>query len=292
MNTYKARHSVQKQNTSIRRRRKKHINVAVIASNLTIIILTTWLMMIWSVIGLVHTTSDIPMDFLDPLRIGMNYRTANVVTPIATKSKQLVVTNINTTLPAEEKMILPMNEDAELEYEMDLVAELVASSEKAQEQQVEEVTVETQPEPEVHTESVVTTSPTESSSTTESIEEENSYYGWTEEDYKYLLMIIVGESQNCSRQEQMYVGSVVLNRVHSSWFPKQNTIKQVATAKGQYACMWDGNAYKTPTETNKEVAMELLKNGSVLPENVVFQALFKQGNGVYCKINKTYFCYK
>ena len=291
MNTYKARHSVQKQNTSIRRR-KKHINVAVIASNFTIIVLTTWLMMIWSVIGLVHTTSDIPMDFLDPLRICMNHRTANVVTPIATKSKQLVVTNINTTLPAEEKMILPMNEDAELEYEMDLVAELVASSEKAQEQQVEEVTVETQPEPEVHTESVVTTSSTESSSTTESIEEENSYYGWTEEDYKYLLMIIVGESQNCSRQEQMYVGSVVLNRVHSSWFPKQNTIKQVATAKGQYACMWDGNAYKTPTETNKEVAMELLKNGSVLPENVVFQALFKQGNGVYCKINKTYFCYK
>ena len=291
MNTYKARHSVQKQNTSIRRR-KKHINVAVIASNFTIIVLTTWLMMIWSVIGLVHTTSDIPMDFLDPLRIGMNYRTANVVTPIATKSKQLVVTNINTTLPAEEKMILPMNEDAELEHEMDLVAELVASSEKAQEQQVEEIVVETQPEPEVQAESVVTTSPTESSSATESIEEENSYYGWTEEDYKYLLMIIVGESQNCSRQEQMYVGSVVLNRVHSSWFPKQNTIKQVATAKGQYACMWDGNAYKTPTETNKEVAMELLKNGSVLPENVVFQALFKQGNGVYCKINKTYFCYK
>lgn len=291
MNTYKARHSVQKHNTSIRRR-KKHINVAVIASNFTIIVLTTWLMMIWSVIGLVHTTSDIPMDFLDPLRIGMNYRTANVVTPIATKSKQLVATNINTTLPAEEKMILPMNEDAELEHEMDLVAELVASSEKAQEQQVEEVVVETQPEPEVHTESVVTTSSTESSSATESIEEENSYYGWTEEDYKYLLMIIVGESQNCSRQEQMYVGSVVLNRVHSSWFPNQNTIKQVATAKGQYACMWDGNAYKTPTETNKEVAMELLKNGSVLPENVVFQALFKQGNGVYCKINKTYFCYK
>lgn len=289
MNTYKARHAVQKPSA---KRRKKHTNVAVIASNLAIIVLTTWLMLIWSVIGLVHTASNIPTDFLDPLRIGMNHYTANVVTPIATKSKQLVVTNINTTSPVEEKMILPMNEDAELEYEIDLVAELVASSEKAQEQQVEEVVVETQPEPEVQAESVVTTSPTESSSTTESIEEENSYYGWTEEDYQYLLMIIVGESQNCSRQEQMYVGSVVLNRVHSSWFPKQNTIKQVATAKGQYACMWDGNAYKTPTETNKEVAMELLKNGSVLPENVVFQALFKQGNGVYCKINKTYFCYK
>lgn len=288
MNTYKARHAVQKPST---RRRKKHTNVAVIASNFTIIVLSTWLMLIWSVAGLVHTTSNIPMDFLDPLRIGMNHRTANVVTPIATKSEQLVVTNINTTSPAE-KMILPMNEDVELEYEMNLVAELVASSKEAQEQQVEEVVVEAQPEPEVQAESIATTSSTESSSTVESIEEENSYYGWTEEDYQYLLMIIVGESQNCSRQEQMYVGSVVLNRVHSSWFPKQNTIKQVATAKGQYACMRDGNAYKTPTETNKEVAMELLKNGSVLPENVVFQALFKQGNGVYCKINKTYFCYK
>lgn len=288
MNTYKARHAVQKPST---RRRKKHTNVAVIASNFTIIVLSTWLMLIWSVAGLVHTTSNIPTDFLDPLRIGMNYRTANVVTPIATKSEQLVVTNINTTSPAE-KMTLPMNEDVELEYEMNLAAELVASSKEAQEQQVEEVVVESQPEPEMQAESIVTTSSTESSSTVESIEEENSYYGWTEEDYQYLLMIIVGESQNCSRQEQMYVGSVVLNRVHSSWFPKQNTIKQVATAKGQYACMWDGNAYKTPTETNKEVAMELLKNGSVLPENVVFQALFKQGNGVYCKINKTYFCYK
>lgn len=288
MNNYKARHAVQKPST---KRRKKHTSIAVIASNFTIIVLTVWLMFIWSVIGLVHTASDIPMDFLDPLRIGMNHRTANVVTPIATKSEQLVVTNINTTSPAE-KMTLPMNEDAELEYEMNLVAELVASSKEAQEQQVEEVVVESQPEPEVQAESIITTSSTESSSTVESIEEENSYYGWTEEDYQYLLMIIVGESQNCSRQEQMYVGSVVLNRVHSSWFPKQNTIKQVATAKGQYACMRDGNAYKTPTETNKEVAMELLKNGSVLPENVVFQALFKQGNGVYCKINKTYFCYK
>lgn len=294
MNNYKARHTVQKPST---KRRKKHATVAVIASNFMIIVLAVWLMFIWSVIGLVrlvHTTNNIPMDFLDPLRISMNYHyhtAANVVTPIATKSKQLVATNINTTSPVEE-IILPINEDAELEYEMNLVAELVASSEKAQEQQVEEVIVETQPEPEVKVESVVTTSSTEFSNTTESIEEENSYYGWTEEDYQYLLMIIVGESQNCSRQEQMYVGSVVLNRVHSSWFPKQNTIRQVATAKGQYACMLDGNAYKTPTETNKEVAMELLKNGSVLPENVVFQALFKQGNGVYCKINKTYFCYK
>ena len=159
-----------------------------------------------------------------------------------------------------------------------------SSSEESQ--QIEEI----QQQPVVEE---TTTQPIEEATpVTENIEEENHGQWWTEEDYQYLLMIIVGEAQNCSRQEQMYVGSVVLNRLHSSWFPNQNTIKQVATAKGQYACMWDGNAYKTPTETNKEVALELLNNGSVLPENVVFQALFKQGNGVYCKINKTYFCYK
>ena len=31
---------------------------------------------------------------------------------------------------------------------------------------------------------------------------------------EYLLMIIVGEAQNCSKLHQMYVGSVVLNRLH------------------------------------------------------------------------------
>lgn len=281
---YKDRHS--KQSKYAVKRRKKANSIAITISNFTVTVIAIWLMMVASIIGLMNTTL-VPKDIIDPLKIGSKYRHTDVVaTHVATTSFTATPINtITTTNPIEEeKMILPMSEEAELEYESELVAELIASSEEAQ--QIEEV----QQQPVVEE---TTTQPIEEATpVTENIEEENHDQWWTEEDYQYLLMIIVGEAQNCSRQEQMYVGSVVLNRLHSSWFPNQNTIKQVATAKGQYACMWDGNAYKTPTETNKEVALELLNNGSVLPENVVFQALFKQGNGVYCKINKTYFCYK
>lgn len=280
---YKDRHS--KQSKYAIKRRKKVNSIAITISNFSIMTMAIWLMMVASIIGLMNTTLVPKENIIDPLKIGSKYRHV-VATHVATTS--FTATPINTITTAnpieEEKMILPMSEEAELEYEAELAAELIASSEEAQ--QIEEV----QQQPVVEE---ITTQPIEEATpVTENIEEENHSQWWTEEDYQYLLMIIVGEAQNCSRQEQMYVGSVVLNRLHSSWFPKQNTIKQVATAKGQYACMQDGNAYKTPTETNKEVALELLKNGSVLPENVVFQALFKQGNGVYCKINKTYFCYK
>ena len=282
---YKDRHS--KQSKYAVKRRKKANSIAITISNFSVTVMAIWLMMVASIIGLMNTTLVPKEDIIDPLNIGSKYRhTAVVATHVATTSFTATPINtITTTNPIkEEKMILPMSEKAELEYESELVAELIASSEEAQ--QIEEV----QQQPVVEE---ITTQPIEEAThVTENIEEENHGQWWTEEDYQYLLMIIVGEAQNCSRQEQMYVGSVVLNRLHSSWFPNQNTIKQVATAKGQYACMWDGNAYKTPTETNKEVALELLKNGSVLPENVVFQALFKQGSGVYCKINKTYFCYK
>lgn len=281
---YKDRHS--KQSKYSVKRRKKANSIAITISNFTVTVMAIWLMMIASIIGLMNTTL-VPKDIIDPLKIGSKYRHTSVVaTHVATTSFTATPINtITTTNPIEEeKMILPMSEEAELEYEVELAAELIANSEETQ--QIDEVQQQSVVEE-------ITTQPIEEATpVTENIEEENHGQWWTEEDYQYLLMIIVGEAQNCSRQEQMYVGSVVLNRLHSSWFPKQNTIKQVATAKGQYACMRDGNAYKTPTETNKEVALELLKNGSVLPENVVFQALFKQGNGVYCKINKTYFCYK
>ena len=118
-------------------------------------------------------------------------------------------------------------------------------------------------------------------------------YVYTDEDYEYLLKIIVGEAQNCSYEHQMYVGSVVLNRLHNDkYFSYADCIKDVALAKGQYACFSDGNANKTPTDLNKLVARELLENGSVLPSNVIFQAQFKQGSGTYIQLGNTYFCWK
>ena len=122
---------------------------------------------------------------------------------------------------------------------------------------------------------------------------DDSYYTYTQEDYEYLLMTIVGEAQNCSKLHQMYVGSVVLNRLHSTkYFSYGDCIKNIVLAPSQYTCFANGGAYREPTDLNIEVANELIANGSILPSNVIFQAEFKQGDGVYAQIGNTYFCYK
>lgn len=109
-----------------------------------------------------------------------------------------------------------------------------------------------------------------------------------EEDLYWLSHVICGEAQYYSRECQVAVGSVVLNRVNSSRYP--NTLEGVITQRHQYACYRDGNFHRTPTETNVEVARELLMNGSQLPSNVYFQAQFKQGDFCYAKIDGEYFC--
>lgn len=120
------------------------------------------------------------------------------------------------------------------------------------------------------------------------IEEET----YSQEDLYLMAHVINGEagSDYLSDTLRMYVGSVVLNRVASEDFP--DTIEEVIYQKGQYACTWDGNFDREPTEASWEVAEKLLEEGSVLPEAVVFQASFKQGSGVYEKIEGQYFCYK
>lgn len=120
----------------------------------------------------------------------------------------------------------------------------------------------------------------------EELEEE---VNWTEEDKEYLVMVLTGECQNRSYDVQLLYGSVVLNRVNSKRFP--NTIKEVCTAKKQYECFNNGMAYRTPTQDSIDAAQYLLENGSVIPENVVFQARFKQGDGIWKEVQGEYFCY-
>ena len=119
----------------------------------------------------------------------------------------------------------------------------------------------------------------------------NSY---SQKDLELLSRIICGEAQSYSDELQLAVGSVFLNRVKDSRFP--NTFEEVAFQKRQYACTKDGNYYRKPTDRNIANAKYLLENGSILPANVVFQAEFKQGKGVYKTIKigkrrKMYFCY-
>ena len=116
--------------------------------------------------------------------------------------------------------------------------------------------------------------------------EEKSY---TEEDLYIMAHLLAGEAQPYSDEEQRYVGSVALNRVKDKRYP--NTLKEVVFQKGQYACTWDGNYYRTPTEDNWRNAKWLLENGSILPDHVVFQSGGKQGKGVYEKTKWHYYCY-
>ena len=122
--------------------------------------------------------------------------------------------------------------------------------------------------------------------------------GYSDAELEYytdmLAHLIVGEVEGCDREMKEYVGSVVLNRVKSNKFPE--SIEDVVFQEGQYSCTWDGNYYKTPSEEDYEIAKDLLENGSKLPEDVLFQAEFPQGQGVYDTIDSPwgttmYFCY-
>lgn len=120
-------------------------------------------------------------------------------------------------------------------------------------------------------------------------EETEPVRSYSDEELSILAHVICGEAQTYSTEEQRLVGSVVLNRVAHQAYP--NTIRGVVFQKGQYACTWDGNYYRTPTQANWDNARYLLENGSILPGNVVYQAGFRQGHGIYKKTNRHYYCY-
>lgn len=114
-------------------------------------------------------------------------------------------------------------------------------------------------------------------------------YSYTDRDLYLLAHVISGEAQGCDNREQQYVASVVMNRVNHNRYP--NTIEKVIYQPGQYACVKDGNFYKEPTEANWENARYILENGSVLPENVIYQSGGKQGKGEYIRTRWHSYCY-
>lgn len=124
---------------------------------------------------------------------------------------------------------------------------------------------------------------------------------YTEEELEILALIIYQEAgaNACSDDTRRKVGSVFLNRVNSYRYP--NTFKEVATQYKQYGELyWTGirwpNRAQLPQEANAikrayTIAEELLIDGSCLPYNVLYQAEFTQGDGIYCQQDGFYFCY-
>ena len=114
---------------------------------------------------------------------------------------------------------------------------------------------------------------------------------YDKDELDLLARLIMAEAGSdwCKDDMLAYVGSVVLNRMASDKYP--DTMYKVIYQPGQYACVNNGHINKEPTERCWEIAEDLLVNGSVLPENVVYQAEFRQGKGVYCTVQNMYFCY-
>lgn len=118
--------------------------------------------------------------------------------------------------------------------------------------------------------------------------EESHDNTYTEHDVYLLAHLIAGEAQPCDDMEQRYVASVVLNRVTDSRFP--NSLEDVIFQKRQYACISDGNFYRTPTERNWMNAKWILENGSILPQKVVWQSGGRQGR-LYLRTKWHSYCY-
>ena len=112
---------------------------------------------------------------------------------------------------------------------------------------------------------------------------------YTNEELDLLARLVYSENGCLGYRAMLYTGSVVLNRIASSRFP--DTLYDVIYQDGQYEVTWNGGINKKPTDEAYDVAEELLKYGSVLPSNVIWQAEFEQGDGVYTEIGPTKFCY-
>ncbi len=107
---------------------------------------------------------------------------------------------------------------------------------------------------------------------------------------EYLLAgVIMGEACGEDEQQKLYVGSVVLNRVADDRFP--DSIYEVLTQKGQYMSVRQNGSFKTePDAASYAAARRLLREGSILPAKVVWQANFSQGK-VYLRYGSLYYGY-
>ena len=89
--------------------------------------------------------------------------------------------------------------------------------------------------------------------------------------------LIEGEAGDQDDDCQLAVGTVIMNRIDSWQYP--DTIADVVLEVGpvQYACAWDGNIQKIPSERAYQNAQSILKGTRTLDSDYVYQAQFEQG---------------
>jgi spore germination cell wall hydrolase CwlJ-like protein len=126
---------------------------------------------------------------------------------------------------------------------------------------------------------------------------------YTNDELYCMAVAIYNEagSDQCTDEARELVGFVVLNRVNDKRYP--DTIRGVLEQPGQYENLGTKGVHfaersKNPSEAKAlerawETARKVLsfRYEIPIPENVLFQANFKQGIGTYMQIDNMYFCY-
>lgn len=132
---------------------------------------------------------------------------------------------------------------------------------------------------------------------------------YSDEDIRILTTTIFHEAGHTTEQLRQYVAQVVLNRVEDSRFP--DTVKGVITQPGQYSTKYAtveaANAIQATDSKNGtyyygicEDSVKAAMMGQVeMPSNVLYQANFSQGKGVWKSVyfnsgwyaSTSYFCY-
>ena len=128
-------------------------------------------------------------------------------------------------------------------------------------------------------------------------EAQEAQKAYTEEDLELLACVIYCEAggDETSDETRRMVGEVVLNRVADPRFP--SSILGVLTQRGQYGLfwktgvVWPGRASREPEAVERAYACArlVLEGERLLPEDVIFQAEFVQGE-IVAQAKGFYFC--
>lgn len=129
------------------------------------------------------------------------------------------------------------------------------------------------------------------------VEPEQTY---SEEELEMLALVIYQEAGGdaCSDETRLMVGNVVLNRVADDRFP--DTIEEVLLQERQYGRLhWTGLVWPERASQSVEAhavqraydcAERVLNGERLLPDDVIWQAEFKQGTEVVAQQDGFYFC--
>lgn len=93
---------------------------------------------------------------------------------------------------------------------------------------------------------------------------------YTEEDVTLLATTIYAEAGICDEMEKYRVGTVIVNRVNDTTDTFEDTVEGVIYQKGQFGSVGSDAWNHGPTDTEIEIAQDILEGARVFPSQVVW----------------------